>query len=1302
VDTPFRLGEWLVEPRLNRLTRGDESIQIEHKMMDVLVCLAEMPGDLVPRQRIIDTVWAIEFISEGTLTRIVAELRRALRDDAREPRFIETIRGKGYRLLVSVEVERPASATTAQFPARAPEDDRNPYPGLAAFTEADAEFFFGRETEVSALWRKITSRRLLAVIGPSGVGKTSFLRAGLLPAMPEGWGILICQPGEAPFAALARALAPEFEGDAEAISRLVDINNQTAAVAGVSRWRDRHDQALLIVDQFEELFTLNPPEVQAEFATLIGRLARDVDVHVVLSMRDDFLYRCHEHEALAPVFSVLMPIKVPGHDDLRRALVEPAARFGCAFEDEGLVDEMLDAVAGERGALPLAAFAVERLWVHRDREKKLLTRRAYADIGGVAGALAHHAETTLERIGAARLPVIRELFRNLVTSEGTRAVHEWDELLSVFEEPQKPTAEGVLRALIDARLLTSYEIREEGEEPTRRVEIIHESLLANWPRLVRWQTQDADSAQLRDQLRQAARTWNERGRSDDLLWTGSAYREFSVWLVRYPGGLTETEEAFAEAMTRHAERRGRRRRLAAAAAFVVLLAVLAIVGGLWRRSVSEAQRAEAANLFSLGQLWLEEHPTAAVAYAIASLELADNPEVRRLALDALWRGPTEIRIPSGSPYSLDFSPDGRWLATAVPEGGVTLWPSDGGPPTELEITGTIGEGRISPNGDVIAYTLAGMKSIGLWTFPDGRWLRSIEVGGTWSQNFWFSQDGKRLITSTENLLGDFAEVLIRSWPLAGGEPDLLARLEAGKQSLSTFFGVDPTESLLGWVDGSGFNLAPREIASSGSGQPTLLEHDRFLLMAVFDEAGRQLATTDAVGTLRVWSLDHEPPEVTHTAAGVGNQGPWSVRFDPSGAMLGASKGLLGRLTTPPDAEWQRLHRATGAFQDEPQDPGLGVAFHPDSTWFATGHLHSVSLWPLTRPYARVFRGHEFTITHLQFTPDGDWLASTSEDGTVRLWPVGSGAGRRSRILYRGEGSLEAPIRLAMAPDGSFLVAGTYQTAWVLPLDGGPPRELTGFNDLVYALAVDQRSRLVAGGAGFNHPEQAIVRVWDLGSGETRILDAGDGKTIDFVRFTADGHLWVASGEHTIRRWDLVGDRPRVLEEIDLTSQEHARNVICDLDLESRQVLVWREPDRLWIQDLDSDESRELSSQGPIGSCGFDSTGTTAVWSDVLGAVRVGQVAGDEPHLLLGHEGHVESMIVSPNGRWIASGGDDSAVRLWPMPDLSKPPLHTLPRDELIAKLKTLTNLRVVRDEESSTGWKIEVGPFPGWETVPTW
>ncbi len=173
--------------------------------MDVLVCLAERAGEVVTRFEIIDRVWATEFIADNTLTHAINEIRTALGDDARNPSFIETIHRRGYRLMVPVEPVEPATGTVHSFPTRikqAGDEDRSPYPGLAAFTEADAEFFFGREVEVVQMWRKLMSRRLLAVIGPSGVGKSSFLRAGVIPAKPEGWGILICQPGEAPFAAL--------------------------------------------------------------------------------------------------------------------------------------------------------------------------------------------------------------------------------------------------------------------------------------------------------------------------------------------------------------------------------------------------------------------------------------------------------------------------------------------------------------------------------------------------------------------------------------------------------------------------------------------------------------------------------------------------------------------------------------------------------------------------------------------------------------------------------------------------------------------------------------------------------------------------------------------------------------------------------------------------------------------------------------------------------------------------------------------------------------------------------------------
>ena len=399
----------------------------------------------------------------------------------------------------------------------------------------------------------------------------------------------------------------------------------------------------------------------SRFADLLGRLVLEADVFVLLAMRDDFFFHCHEHEALRPVVTDLSLLGPPTGPALRRAVVQPATKCGYRFEDDELVEEILAEVEGERGALPLLAFAMARLWENRDRENGLLTRQAYHDIGGVGGALARHAEETIDRIGSDRVPVVRELFRNLVTAEGTRAVREWNELLSVFEDSQRGSAEEVQRELIDARLLTSYEVQEEGQDPTRRVEIIHESLLAAWPRLVRWQTQDADAAQQRDQLRQAARTWDEHDRTDDTLWSGSAYREFAVWRERYPGGLSEVEEAFAEAMISLAGRRRRRRRVAVAAIVIIATVVTTVTTALWRRSVVQERRAEAQKLIALGQVQLEDYPTSTLAYATASLELSDTEEARLLAVEALWEGPTAFIVNEDPTAFASFSRGGSWL-----------------------------------------------------------------------------------------------------------------------------------------------------------------------------------------------------------------------------------------------------------------------------------------------------------------------------------------------------------------------------------------------------------------------------------------------------------------------------------------------------------------------------------------------------------------------------------------------------------------------------------------------------------------
>jgi hypothetical protein len=393
-----------------------------------------------------ETPAALEGLGRGIAPAVGGIVRRCLEKD-RQDRY-----ASGHDVAMVLEAVLGAPTGAAALPEV---EERSPYPGLQSFTERDASVFFGREREVEALWERIRSRKLLALIGPSGAGKTSFLCAGVIPARPEGWGAAHVTPGASPALGLARALTPDLAGDAETmgellggVSELTQTGESGLVVSALKRWRARYGEALLVVDQFEELFTLNPSQTQQHFAALLGRLVADADVHVVLSLRDDFLIRCSDQPPLAQVFESLTPLTALTRDCLGRAVVEPARKRGYRFDDEALVDEMVSNVEGVRGALPLLAFAVARLWEKRDRERKLLTREAYREIAGVEGALAQHAEATMDRIGPEHQNLVREIFRNLVTAQGTRAVIDREQLLSAF--PHRPAAEEVLRQLVDA------------------------------------------------------------------------------------------------------------------------------------------------------------------------------------------------------------------------------------------------------------------------------------------------------------------------------------------------------------------------------------------------------------------------------------------------------------------------------------------------------------------------------------------------------------------------------------------------------------------------------------------------------------------------------------------------------------------------------------------------------------------------------------------------------------------------------------------------------------------------------------
>ncbi len=1336
----FWLDGWMVEPRLNRLSRGSVATQVERKAMDVLVYLAERAGEVVDRREIQDAIWQTEFVTYNTVAARIYELREALEDDSKDPRYIQTVPKRGYRLIATVRfgaVVEPGFGVLTE-PRHERTDERSPYPGLLPFTESDAENFFGREAEIAALWRKIASRRLLAVVGPSGVGKSSLVRAGVVARAPTGWRAVVCQPGEEPFLALARALAADLAGDAEEMRRLLAFHDPDVALAVAARWRGRWDEALLVVDQFEELFTLNPEPVRERFAELLRRLVDAAGIHVLLVLRDDFLLDCHRHPQLEPIFSDLTPLGPPAGRELRRALTEPAARRLYAFERESMVDEMVGEVEAERGALPLLAFAVSRLWELRDRSRRLLTREAYERIGGVGGALAQHAEATLEPIGEGRQPVVRELFRNLVTAQGTRAVRDRDELLSVFDEGSRAEARSVLRALVDARLLTAFEDEAatgSTQGPHHRVEIVHESLLRAWPQLQRWQAQDAEGALLRDQLRQAAHLWQERGKPDDLLWAATSYREYAVWRERYPGALSELEEAFAAAMTSLATRRRRRRRIAVAAGFAILLAVLGVVGTLWRRSVQETRRAEAAKLAALAQARLVDDPTEALALTTASLEVADTREARELVMRVLWTAPPALELEVEEEAQLgvpSFSPNGHHVAVAglVPE--VRVWSEDGQGPIRLGGHSTSTDGMNTPiwaAGDLLVTGRGlepGLPGFGdrvrVWSIPEGKLLRVVDFG---SPGYW-SVGGGRLFAQIRTAEGAGRQTLLRSWRLpdgseelldslsaaefAGGGPDRLFDVPGAGAFVASYgdVGVLGPSDLVAAPDGSGWVVARGNavyLHPLGGGGPERLldELEADASVASFGEAG--VLAVDGDGGARQWSFGEGGPSRV-----------WAIRR-PAGAARALPDSAGRRVASvgpnqQPLRVWE-LDGLPGARPLELRRSGSWydpvIAFHPRGDWCAatTHYQKRLTFWPLARPYPSVIERYEFPPNRreLTFSPDSGWLATGWKLGCVRLVPVRGGDPTAVRELRTpGDGKC-ADIRFDA--EGRYLFVVSMKDAWVVPLDGEPCRLVVpGVESRQIESGAISPSGARVATAFFGGEGARDVYLFDVATGalQSFALPRPDKPTglpegINSLEFL-DEQTLLTAGWGGVRRWDLATGT----HELMVATDGHR---MMRLSRAAGIAVTWGWASELGpgleLLDLATGRSRPLEGFGDdVESADLDPSGTVAATGSIDGSIRVGRVDGGEPHLLLGHTGNVFTVAISPDLRWVASAGDDNTVRLWPMPDLSKPPLHTLPHDELLAKLHSLTNLRAVRDPASDTGWKIELGPFPGWRDVPTW
>ncbi len=1079
------------------------------------------------------------------------------------------------------------------------EDDDAPYLGLRPFTIADSSRFFGREREVEAALNRLQQEPLLALVGASGAGKSSFVQAGLLPSLGSRWTVITARPGARPMSQLAAQLdghlidASSLRDDVGNPDALGEVLRSTAQATG--------RRVLLVIDQFEEVLTMcRDEEERARYCKTLMRCARSPDdpVRLVITLRDDFLIRIQEQPAMRDrIGPALQLLGTPQPDDLERILVEPLARRGYQFEDQALVDTMVNAVAYQPGALALLSFTGARLWELRDRHFRHLTHKAYESLGGVGGALAQHAEELLAAMSPAEQALAREVFRHLVSAEGTRAVMSSRELADVLGDAD--AGPRVVQRLIQGRLL----IATEGDAAQDQVEVVHEALLTQWPRLVAWQREDADGARMRDQLRTAARLWEERGRPRGALWLGDALLEYRVWRGRYSGGLTGTEEAFARA-SMHEEARGRRRRrVVIAIAFAVLSTGLFLLYRINLRTESQRGRAEAFSADAqrriqmlyeeqARQSYLDGEPMRALAYvAEAYRQSPRSPTVRFLVarVSEALRGQELVVGDAAAGPSLAgaFDPKGGRFAAAQGadlhmwdlETGARRWTATG----HRQAIYTV---ELSADGGLVATgSLDGTARV--WDAVDGRAIQTLAHGPGFAQRF--PQSANACPSADE------PRVFFTRFTPEG-------RLLTG--------GYDGTIRL--WDPRSGELLASHDFGL-------------WVSRAAYHPGSRTVAVGSRIGHLFLWDLATdtvtlaERPHTDNIAF---------LEFSPDGTRL-----LVGSWDATATLWTVRPAKRIKTLRDHDIDVFTG-GFSPDGRHFVTGSTdETAKIWDAaTGEQERSLRGHGSGLMSAAYLSDGRRVVTTARDGSVRVWGADTGDTLWEFLGHRG-----VVISMAVDPRGTRLLTTSYDGSarvWDLTLTRWAA-QLVGHKGNVRGSEVAPSSRQVAT-AG----EDGTVRLWQPDGAPIRTIDVGT--PLHSVSWSADGERLVAAGEAKAVVLDAASGR--ALRELAPGGTLFDASFVGASDRvvtagEDGVVRLWDESGRP-LRSFTGHEGAVLRARLDDAGARLVSVGrdtTVRVWDPATGAPR---------HTLRGPHDEVHGLDVLPDGARAWSSGWDADARLW--------------------------------------------------------
>ncbi len=1144
---------------------------------------------------------------------------------------------------------------------------RNPYKGLRPFLEADAADFFGRESVTARLIARLgethQTSRFLAVVGPSGSGKSSLVRAGLVPAIRRGavpgsdrWFVIEMLPGPHPIRELGSALLGVAVEPPPSLMDDLERDELGLLRAAERILPDADSDLLIVLDQFEEVFTMVRDE-QERLHLLESICAAVLEpgsrVRFVVTLRADFFDEPLSIRGFGDLLAARTEAITPmSSEELERAIVAPADSAGLVVEPR-LLAAMLAEAVDQPGALPLLQYALTEL--AERASAGVLSLEEYRRIGGASGALARRAQQLFEALLDDARDACRQLFLRLVTlgegNQDTRRRIGRSELMPLVD----PEAmEGVLEAFGRYRLL-SFDRDPSTREPT--VEIAHEALLGAWTRLRDWIDDSRDDIRTQRRLDAAAADWEFGGRDPSFLLRGARLEQAQAWAEATTLALSDEDRSYldeslrqadAELAAEHAakereralERRSIRRMrslviLGVAAALVATtLTVIAI--DQRGRAKDEARIAVARELAGQAVANLEVDQELGVLLAMAAVRHTRSVDGTVLpeAEEALHRAVVAARLVTSIPGvggegSLDWSPAGVFVTTGTfageetragivslrdPGTGRIIRMLDG---HDGDVTGV----AFSSDGTMLAST--GMDgALKVWEVASGELLTSVSgQGSAWAPS-----------------LSDDGSLVAALWGAFDGPRSHVGVLDRNAGEVRSFPGPP-------WANDTAFSPDDSRIVTAGGTQPGSVHvvdvvtgdieefevTGRFsYTSAAWSPDGRFVAAGGFDRTVPVW--DAETGKLRHELVGHTDSANWvDWSSDPSRLVTGSADGTARVWDVADDG-------ARGVLTLSTQEGYVsGVAFSPDGTHLMTGTEASVvKVWDVGPAGDAEWGNLADADGDVTFDATGRRVIATGLDGSVTTLDIEAAQVERARIpsVRGGQGTV---VSHDLSPDGASIAITSLDNGMRV-LDVATGRELFGVPSA-------DESDWSPDGASLAIASGGRVEILDRIGGATSVVQI-PGSSIEGVRFAPDGNLiaTVAYG---------------------------ADGADARVDLWDRRTgaVIWTVPDATGAQAFDATGARIFTAMGRSSAIRdvatgavivrlpelpadmYDSTfspdGARVAVASADGTVRLLDTAtGEQVLVLRGHEGIVTGVVFSPDGSMLASQGDDGLVRVW--------------------------------------------------------